>query len=73
MNTVQNRIKILINSMGCSQKDFSQVTGVDRAIICRILKGSDPTVQTLKKIADATNTSPNWLLGYGTDNDIERM
>lgn len=74
MNSTKNRIQIFLDSMGWSQYRFSCETGVDAAIISRILHGKcEPTVQTLRKIADTTKVSPSWLLGYGNDNEIERM
>lgn len=74
MSTTKERISLLIKDLGINQREFSTLTGVDTAIICRILHGKcEPTIQNLKKIAEATKTSPNWLLGYGSDNVIERM
>lgn len=74
MNTTKNRMQILIDSLGWSQYKFSIATGVNAAIVSRVLNGKcEPTVQTLRKIADATKVSPTWLIGYGQDDAIERM
>lgn len=74
MNTTKNRVNILLKELHLSQKEFSALTGVDGAIICRILKGEqEPSVQVLRRIVEATKISPSWLLGYGEDNKIERM
>lgn len=71
MNSTKNRIQIFLNSKNWSQYRFSHETGVDAAIVSRILNGKcEPTAQTLRKIAEATNVSPEWLLGFGTDNNI---
>ena len=74
MSTISERITILMKDMGTNQKQFAELTKVDTAIICRILSGKcEPTIMNLQKIAEATKTSPNWLLGYGNDDVIERM
>lgn len=68
------RLQILLDEMGYSQKEFSILTGTTEAAICRYLKGTrEPNANTLSAIADTTNVTPNWLLGYGPDEPIERM
>lgn len=74
MNTTKNRISILLKRMNLSQKEFSALTGVDGAIICRILKGnSEPSALVLRRIAETTNVSPSWILGFGVDENIEKI
>ena len=74
MNSTKNRLQIFLKAMGWSQYKFSCETGVDAGVVSRILNGKcEPTVQTLRKIADATKLSPTWLIGYGQDDVIERM
>jgi len=74
MDSTKNRLFKLIKHLGLKQTDFAELTGVDNAIICRILKGdNEPSVSVLRKIADATKVSPSWLIGYGKDDVIERM
>lgn len=74
MNNTKDRIKILLSELKMNQKEFSAFTGVDSAIICRILKGEhEISVLALRKISDTTKISPTWLLGYGNDDEIERM
>lgn len=74
MSNTKNRLSLLIKDHGLNQKEFAKISNVDVAIICRILKGeTEPNVKTLRKIAETTNTSVNWLLGYGPDTPIERM
>lgn len=74
MSNIQDRLKILIGNMGCTQKQFSKLVGVDSGTVSRILNGSfEPKASTLKKIADTTKASPSWLLGYGDERTIERI
>lgn len=74
MSTTSERITLLMNDLKINQRQLSELTNVDAAIISRILSGKcEPTIKNLKKIAEATKTSANWLLGYGKDDVIERM
>lgn len=74
MSTTKDRLLIVMHSLGLSQYTLSKQSGVDAAIISRILSGkNDPSIVNLKKIAEATKTSPNWLLGYGSDDKIEKL
>lgn len=74
MSSTKDRINILLKDLGINQRELSKLTGVDTAIICRILSGKcEPTIQTLRKIAEATKTSPSWIIGYGSDDIIERI
>ena len=74
MDTTKDRLLILMNSMECNQRKFASITGVDPAIISRILKGDfEPNVKNLRKIVETTKTSPSWLLGYGNSDVIERI
>lgn len=74
MSTTKDRLSMLLKEQGISQYQLSKSSGVDMSIICRILKGEcEPNVKTLRKIADTTNISPTWLLGYGPDQPIVRL
>ena len=68
------RMKLMIENLGITQKDFSEMTGITEAAICRYLQGTRiPNAGTLIAIARATNVSIDWLLGQGSDEKMERM
>lgn len=68
------RMKLMIENLGITQKDFSEMTGITEAAICRYLQGTRiPNAGTLIAIARATNVSIDWLLGHGSDEKMERM
>ena len=68
------RMKLMIENLGITQKDFSEMTGINEAAICRYLQGTRiPNAGTLIAIARATNVSIDWLLGHGSDEKMERM
>lgn len=68
------RMKLMIENLGITQKDFSEMTGITEAAICRYLQGTRiPNAGTLIAIARATNVSIDWLLGHGSDDVMERM
>ena len=68
------RMKLMIENLGITQKDFSEMTGITEAAICRYLQGTRiPNAGTLIAISRATNVSIDWLLGHGSDEKMERM
>ena len=68
------RMKLMIENLGITQKDFSEMTGITEASVCRYLQGARiPNAGTLIAIARATNVSIDWLLGHGSDEKMERM
>ena len=68
------RLGLLIETLGISQKELSRISGVSDSIISRVIKGQwCLSSKNLIKIVDATNINPSWLLGYGEDEDMERM
>lgn len=68
MSETKDRLHILLNDLNINQAELSNITSVDTAIISRLLSGErEPNVKTLRKISEATKTSPEWLLGYGED------
>lgn len=69
MSTTKDRIIILMNMLNLNAHKLSLISDVDCGILSRILSGKqEPSVETLKKISEATKTSPEWILGYGDDN-----
>lgn len=66
------RLGLMIECLGISQKEFSKLVGVSDSCICRVIKGqSTLNERNLIKITDATGVSPSWILGYGDDDQIE--
>ena len=48
------------------------MTGLTEAAVSRYMSGDRlPNAATLINIANATRVSPNWLLGFGSDDEIE--
>lgn len=68
------RLGLFIESSGMSQKELSRLTGVSDSIISRVIRGQwSLSSHNLIKIVDATGISPAWLLGYGDDDQMERL
>lgn len=66
------RLGLMIECLGISQKEFSKTTGVADSVICRVIKRqSTLNEKNLIKITDATGVSPSWILGYGDDSEME--
>ena len=74
MSDTSQRLAYLIKDLGVSNNSFAASVGISKSSISRILSGEiEPTVKTIKKITEATKVSPNWLLGYGKINVIEKI
>lgn len=70
----KERIKLLVKSLGWTQKELAQKSGVRESSISNYVKGiSQPNQTSISKIAQATNVSPSWLMGYGENDKIERI
>ena len=73
-SNLAERLGLYIETAGISQKELSKISGVSDSVICRAIKGhSTLSADNIVKIVDALGISPSWLLGYGNDEDIERM
>ncbi|MBR2554196.1 MAG: helix-turn-helix transcriptional regulator [Aeriscardovia sp.] len=71
---VQKRLKILIDNLGISQREFALQTGLTESAVSKYLSGERiPHAGTLINIANGTGVSPNWILGFGSDDVMERM
>lgn len=71
---VQKRLKLLLDNLGINQREFALMIGSTDSAVSRYLTGERiPTTLTLIQIANATGVSPNWILGYGSDDEMERM
>ncbi len=68
------RISLLMANLGISQKDLAERAGFTEATISRYAKGTiSPNEKSICKIAEVTNVSPSWILGFGTDENMERI
>ncbi len=73
-DTVQRRFKIMLKELGLSQKEFSDQTGIQESDVSYYINGHrHPSAMALIKIANATHVSPSWILGFGSDEIMERM
>ena len=71
-NVFKNRLKLLIGYMDMTQKEFSEFTGVRESTVSNYCVGiCEPSQRNLSKIIDSTNVNPAWLMGYGSDDEIE--
>lgn len=71
-SNISERLGLYMETSGMSQKQLSKLSGVSDSVICRVLKSEQSmSVCNIVKIANATRVSPNWLLGFGSDDEIE--
>lgn len=71
-SNTSERLGLMIECLGISQKEFCKIVGVPDSCICRVIKGqSTLNEKNLIKITDATGVSPAWILGYGEDDHME--
>lgn len=74
MQTISYRLYLLLHNKGISQKDLALMSGLTESAVSRYIKGDrTPNTNNLIAIANATNVSPNWILGYGPDDPMERL
>jgi len=68
MCRIGDRLRIVMNYRDCSINRLSNLTGIGRQSIQRVLKGEGgTTVENLYKICKELNTNPNYLMGFGED------
>lgn len=61
--TVSERIFQKLNSIGMSQKEFSEKTGIAQSTISEWKsKGNNPTAEKILPICYVLNITPEWLL-----------
>lgn len=66
-----NRIKQLRNSLGMTQKDFSEYIGVKQQTLSGYERGiMKPPLDIAKNIAEKCNTSIDWLCGLSNNQSI---
>ena len=62
--TIGEKIRDAVKKTGLTQQEFCKRIGIGESVISRWLKGNrNPSITSLKKIADATNTPLNYFLG----------
>lgn len=73
-SNLSERLGLFLETSGMSQKELSKISGVSDSIICRTIKGQNSmNTDNFIKIVDAIGVDPAWLIGYGADEDMERM
>lgn len=73
-NQTNIRLQLMLDNFGLSQKEFAAKTGLTESTVCRYIQGSRiPNATSLVQIADSMGVSPNWILGYGSDDKMERL
>ena len=71
---ISERLGLYLETSGLSQKELSRMSGVADSVICRVIKGeNDLSSKNIIKISQATGVSPNWLLGFGSEFEIEQI
>ena len=69
-----DRLRLMLNNLGCSQRQLAATTGMTESAICHYLQGTrEPHANQLIKIADKTHVSPAWILGYGPDEPMQKV
>ena len=70
-SNLSERLGLYLEAKGLTQKELSHISGVSDSIISRVIRGeNDLTSRNLIKIANATGVSCDWLLGFGSDDEI---
>ena len=73
-STFDKRLKLLISHYEINQKQLSDMTGIREQTISNYCTAHrDPKIEMLVKISETFNVDPSWLLGYGSDDKIERI
>lgn len=61
--SVAEKIRNVVKKTGLTQQEFCKKIGIGESVISRWLKGNrNPSITSLKKIAEATNTPLNYFL-----------
>lgn len=68
------RLSLMIEHLGISQKEFCRIVDVPDSVICRVIKRQNSlNEKNLIKITEATGVSPSWILGYGDSKEIQKI
>ncbi len=68
-NTFQERITILINENGMTQREFAEAIGVSKSSVQSYVSGTYAGGKALAKIARYFRVSVDWLLGLSNIRD----
>ena len=67
----KNRVETLLKEKGMTQRELASRLGVSEVTVSRWMtdgaNGRNPSVQTLQKIAEVLQTTPDYLLGKNAD------
>lgn len=67
----KNRVETLLKEKGMTQRELAARLGVSEVTVSRWMtdgaNGRNPSVQTLQKIAEVLQTTPDYLLGNDAD------
>ena len=67
----KNRVETLLKEKGMTQRELASRLGVSEVTVSRWMtdgaNGRNPSVQTLQKIAEVLQTTPDYLLGNDAD------
>ena len=70
--TIGEKIKNAVRKTGMTNQEFCKKVGIGESVISRWLKGNrNPSIKSLKKIAEATNTPLEFFIDDGQKNFIE--
>lgn len=68
ISTFQERLRLAISIRGYTQTQLSNLTGINKSLICDYLKGKYLAKQDkLDSLAKALRVSPTWLMGFETE------
>lgn len=63
--TVGDKLQELMDWQGHSQQDIAALSGISRTMVSQYIRGvSEPTLEALRKLAEALNVTP-WMLING--------
>ena len=73
-NVIQKRLQLMLSNLGMMQKELAERSGTTEAAISRYVNGTRlPSCMAIINISNATQVSPSWILGMGSDDEMERM
>ena len=71
---IPKRLRLMLDNLGLTQKELAMMTGLTDSAISHYLSGDRlPHAGTLINISTSTNVSPNWILGFGSDDKMEKL
>ncbi len=69
-NDIAEKIKLAVRETGLTQQNFAKKIGLGESVISRWLKGDrQPSITSLKKIADATGKPLKYFVDSSKNND----